>query len=371
METIREFLAIVWRAITRIASWVFGLLRLFFLFFRLKRWYVLGSRQALEQVRTEFRLLKSAIMARPLPGIKQEEKDAIELIESLFPAASDQLDDDDYWARIGEIELAMITLMDLNALVSYSVKLKNNIYVLHESDRPEWTKRLDEFLKDPKAMDLEAARALVHALTAEISRSRQEEYLTTCLKGALLTRFLIITIILGLAVATMFYAVLHDILVFYALVLGTLGGFFSRVLALKDLDYKAPAFRVMSQYNYVQASLGGISALVLYILLISPVGAKVLNNEVFYLDSTTVSFWTEPMAFGPWKISLVDSATMVRVQRSVKHPLPSAFILLAFLAGFSERWLLGTLENIVGKKLQKPDVPPPAAPTTGQQGQKT
>jgi len=365
METILQLLGKTGRALMNIGWWVLKLLWRFLLFFRLKRYYIMESDQVLQQVKTEFLLLKSAIESRNPPDIRKEERDAIVLIETRLAAAAEQHDRDTYWAIVGEIELAMITLMDLNALASYSVKVKNNIYVLHESDRPEWANRLDEFLKDPKKAELEAARALVKALTAEISRARQEEYLTTCLKGALLTRFLIITILLGLVVATMFYVVLHDILVFYALVLGTLGGFFSRVLALKDFDYKAPAFRVMSQYNYVQASLGGISALVLYILLISPVGAKVLNNDVFFSDSTAATVWKEPPALGPWKFSLVDSVTMVRMQKSVNHPLPSAFILLAFLAGFSERWLLGTLEGIIGKKLQKADAPSTTAPPPG------
>jgi|GEM_PF-2764655 len=370
MATILQYFGKTSRGLLKLGWWILTLLWRFLLFFRLKRYYILESAQALQQVKTEFLLLKSAIESRNPPDIRKEERDAIALIESRLAAADEQLDDDAYWGLVGQIELAMITLMDRNALTSYSVKVKNNIYVLHESDRTEWTNRLNEFLQDPKKADLEAARALVKALTGEISRARQEEYLTMCLKGALLTRFLVITIILGLAVAAMFYVVLHDILVFYALMLGTLGGFFSRVLALKDLDYKAPAFRVMSQYNYVQASLGGISALVLYILLISPVGAKVLNTEVFFSDSSAVTVWKEPPALGPWKISLVDSATMVRMQKSVNHPLPSAFILLAFLAGFSERWLLGTLEGIIGKKLQKADASSPAPSPPGQKDSK-
>lgn len=330
-----------------------GRLRDLFLIFGMRKYYVMEVKQRLQQLTTEFEIIKAHVEGKESLQISTEEKYIIERVKSLLGEAENQKDYKNTWAMIGDIELMLISLMDIASLRSAANKLQSDLYLLHEEDRKLWVDSLNQIVKNEPPLEVGSIRAILRTITLKIAEARRTEFMTVYLKRALLTRFILVTIVIGGLVATLFAVLLQDINIWVAISVGTLGGFFSRVLALRDLNYKPAAYPIMALYNYVQALLGGIGALVLYIILISPLGSEVISDK-FYVPSKSVETWRTPNPkIGPLTVPFVDSTNVNFFRRSVQFPQPSMLIVLSFFAGFSERWLLGTLENIVGKKLAK------------------
>jgi len=330
-----------------------------YLMFNIKKYYQQEAEQRLSQVNSDYAVIKSASINRT-----KEQEDAINEIDRLCQDAETK-SYTQIWSRINQIEQLMVLLFDNIALYPLAIKLKNNTYLLHETDRVEWDKQVEKIIQPGPTIDPakdNEIRSLLRRLSAEIAEARRVNFMTTELKRALLGRFLFLTLFSGVIVALVFCFVLGYPSVLEAVLLGVLGGFFSRILAIKDLDYKPPAFTLMAMYNYVQASLGGIGALVLYIILISPLGPEVLSEKIFYSADTTVTAPSHnPVVNDSSSVFLTKDTTKIQRPRTPtgKMPNPSAVYLLSFLAGFSERWLLGTLEGIIGKKLAKADQSPP------------
>jgi hypothetical protein len=318
------------------------------------------AEQRFEQVSSEFVVLKSVIEKKEHPATAEEHDTILEISRLIAAAQMDASSNyAEMWSTITSIDNLMINLLDAEGLIALAVKLKNNMYLLHEVDRKEWEKHLDVILQAnhaPKETEVREIRRVLKTLGGEISEARRVNYMTTELKRSLMFRFMIVTILFGGIVSILTYCLFGDPLVFEAVIFGVLGGFFSRVIAMKDLEFKPPAFPLIALYTYVQPLLGGVGALVLYLVMVSPVSREVFNTETFYLDSTKTQAYIQSLKEHPASIPFVhvDSSSVNRfVSATANYPKPVLLLLLAFLAGFSERWFLGTIETIIGKKLQK------------------
>ncbi|MCK9211891.1 MAG: hypothetical protein M0P61_13710 [Ignavibacteriaceae bacterium] len=329
-------------------------------FFTFRKHYYLEAQQAFRKTESEYNVLKSIIESKQTQT--PEEKDTIIEIDKLICEARTQMTYAELWPYIHLIELHLLRLYDLTSLLSYLSIVRNNLYILKVEDKTEWEKKLAEFdtITDTSKIDTEYLRKLLYTITSEINEARRINFMTNDLKHDLMKRFIRITVIIGLFAWLFTYMIVRDPLVHYAIVIGVLGGFFSRILAIQTLEFKPPAFSLLSLYTYTQPLLGGIGALILYLILISPIGPEVISGNTFYLSQEQTAKYFQatitykPKVFGmPLPMIVTDSTSASIVIH--QYPKPGLFLLLAFLAGFSERWLLGTLETIVGKKLQKGD----------------
>ncbi|MFA6596929.1 MAG: hypothetical protein WCS69_04335 [Ignavibacteriaceae bacterium] len=350
----------------------------FLRFFNIKQIYYLDAHQAYRKILSEYAVIHSVILAKE--KISAEEHDTIQEIDLIIAEANRINHYEELWPFIHLIELQILRLYDLKALLSHLIIIRNNLYVLDEEDRKRWEPVLTKFdvADNAQPLDENYFRNVIYSVTAEIQEARRLNFMTTDLKHALMKRFFWITLGVGILAWGFAFAIIRDPLVHYAVIFGLLGGFFSRVLALKSLEFKPAAFSLLALYTYIQPLLGGVGALILYLILISPLGPQVISGDTFYLsdtethnyivakisDSTTVMSWKVP--------ALIRDTSLISTSKVIsQYPKPGMFLLLAFLAGFSERWLLGTLETIVGKKLQKdgdgkstPEVKPAPVTTT-------
>lgn len=336
-------------------------------FFNIKQIYYLDAHQAFRKIVSEYAVIHSVILAKET--ISAEEHDAVIEIDLVIEEAKKIKSYEELWPFIHLIEFQILKLYDVKMLLSQLIIMRNNLYLLDEEDRKRWDVVLTKFdnIADGGAIDEAYFRSVIYTLTAEIQEARRLNFMTTDLKQSLMKRFFWITLATGILAWSFAYAIIRDPLVHYAIIFGVLGGFFSRVLSLRNLEFKPAAFSLLALYTYIQPLFGGIGALILYLILISPVGPQVISGDTFYLstaetheyiktklsDSTTIMSWNVP--------SLIKDTTQISTSKVIsQYPKPGLFLLLAFLAGFSERWLLGTLETIVGKKLQKGEEVKPA-----------
>lgn len=336
-------------------------------FFNIKQIYYLDAHQAFRKIVSEYAVIHSVILAKET--ISAEEHDAVIEIDLVIEEAKKIKSYEELWPFIHLIEFQILKLYDVKMLLSQLIIMRNNLYLLDEEDRKRWDVVLTKFdnIADGGAIDEAYFRSVIYTLTAEIQEARRLNFMTTDLKQSLMKRFFWITLATGILAWSFAYAIIRDPLVHYAIIFGVLGGFFSRVLSLRNLEFKPAAFSLLALYTYIQPLFGGIGALILYLILISPVGSQVISGDTFYLstaetheyiktklsDSTTIMSWNVP--------SLIKDTTQISTSKVIsQYPKPGLFLLLAFLAGFSERWLLGTLETIVGKKLQKGEEVKPA-----------
>ncbi|MFA6979344.1 MAG: hypothetical protein WC209_08485 [Ignavibacteriaceae bacterium] len=355
IKFVRETIIMVWQFCRERIS---ALVR----FFNIKQIYYLDAHQAFRKIVSEYAVIHSVILAKET--ISAEEHDAVKEIDLVIEEAKKLKSYEELWPLIHLIEFQILRLYDLKTLFSRLVIIRNNLYLLDVEDRKRWEVVLVKFdnVAEGGAVDEAYFRSVIYSLTAEIQEARRLNFMTTDLKQSLMKRFFWITLATGILAWTFAYAIIRDPLVHYAVIFGVLGGFFSRVLSLRNLEFKPAAFSLLALYTYIQPLFGGIGALILYLILISPVGPQVISGNTFYLseietheyiktklsDSTTIMNWNIP--------SLIKDTTQISTSKVIsQYPKPGLFMLLAFLAGFSERWLLGTLETIVGKKLQKGD----------------
>ncbi|MCX6120110.1 MAG: hypothetical protein NTX44_00620 [Ignavibacteriales bacterium] len=348
--------------------------------------YNIEAEQAYRKLKSEFTVLSSIVQDRSQKTA--EDHDALEEIKTLIAEADSLKHYTDLWPFINNIKLQMTHLLDTNDLISRLHIAQNNLYLLDASDKKQWEDVLAQFKQDSTpstnitpSINTAYLRSTLYALTTKLQEARRLNYLTIDMKRALIKRILVITILIG-AVSTLFaFYLVHDPLVIYAVAFGILGGFVSKMLSLDKLEFKPSAFSLVALYTYIQPLFGGLGALILYIILISPIGPQVFfNSETFYLSkaetkqyviSKLMTSEVDSVMFKRMDSLRVDSTQTLRKSIPYKqryalisdtsqiynfipqYPKPSLFLLLAFLAGFSERWLLGTLETIVGKKLQQ------------------
>lgn len=329
-------------------------------FFNIKQIYYLDAYQAYRKIVSEYAVIHSVIMAKTT--ITAEEHDAVIEIDQLIREAKKIKSYEELWPIIHLIEFQILRLYDLKTLFSRLIIICNNLYMLDEEDRKRWDVVLKKFdnIADGGAVDEAYFRSVIYTLTAEIQEARRLNFMTTDLKQSLMKRFFWITLATGILAWVFAYAIIRDPLVHYAVIFGVLGGFFSRVLSLRNLEFKPAAFSLLALYTYIQPLFGGIGALILYLILISPVGPHVISGDTFYLSDTETHNYiiakiSDTTTVMDMKIpALIKDTSLISTSKLIsQYPKPGMFLLLAFLAGFSERWLLGTLETIVGKKLQK------------------
>jgi hypothetical protein len=327
-------------------------------FFNIRQIYYLDAKQAHRRILSEYAVLHSIVLAKP--KISAEEHDAIEEIEKLISEAKKITQYEELWPYIHLIELQVLRLYDIKALYSQLTLIRNNLFLLNAEDKQRWEAILAQFDDFTKPVDEPYFRSVIYTITSEIQEARRLNYMTNDLKRALMKRFFWITLLIGVLAWAFAFSIIRDTLVHYAVIFGLLGGFFSRVLSIRNLEFKPPAFSLLALYTYIQPLFGGIGAIILYVLLISPIGPSVISGDTFYLspeethtyivdkltDKTTLTKYQLPSLITDTKI---ESTSKIISQ----YPKPGLFLLLSFLAGFSERWLLGTLDTIVGKKLQK------------------
>jgi hypothetical protein len=360
IKFVKEIFKSVWDLIrSSIAS--------FLRFFNIRQIYYLDAQQAFRKILSEYAVVHSVISAKE--KISAEEHDAMKEIDLLIDEAKRINHYEELWPFIHLIELQILRLYDLKTLFSQFIIVRNNLYMLDEEDRKRWEEVLSKFDNVTNGVNIDEGffRSVMYSVTAEIQEVRRLNYMTTDLKRSLMKRFFWITLGIGMLAWIFAYAIIRDPLVHYAVIFGVLGGFFSRILSIRNLEFKPAAFSLLAMYTYIQPLFGGIGALILYILLISPIGPQVISDDTFYLndaethkyiitklaDTTTIMTWKLP--------ALIKDTSFVSTSKVIlQYPKPGLFLVLAFLAGFSERWLLGTLETIVGKKLQKQDDAQPA-----------
>jgi len=349
----------------RAKRWVVEKSAAFSRFFTFRKHYYLEAQQAFRKVESEFSVLKSVVYAKEVQT--PEALDTIREVDKLIEEARGQMTYAEFWPYIHLIELHLINLYDLKELIAKLSIVRNNLYVLKDGDKVEWEKRLSEFdAAEPSKIDTEFLLKILYTVTSEINEERRTRFMTNDLKHDLMKRLIRITVIIGVLAWMFTFMIVRDNLVHYAVIVGVLGGFFSRILSTQSLEFKPPAFALLSLYTYTQPLLGGIGALILYLILISPIGPGVISGDTFYLTPADTRIYVDslvtnhPDVLGiPFPLIASDSTSAKIVIH--QYPKPGLFLLLAFLAGFSERWLLGTLETIVGKKLQKGEEPKPSA----------
>lgn len=337
----------------KIMTWINKMGERFSRILTFRRHYYLEAQQAFRKVVSEYNVIKSIVNAKQ--NQTPEDTDTIHEIDSLICEATKQETYSQLWPYIHLIELQLIRLYDYKSLLSYRITVLNNLNALKEADKNRWEKELSSLEEKP---DEEYLKRILYKVTSEINEAQRINFMTNDLKRDLMKRFIRITLIIGLLAWVLTFMIVRDSLVHYAIVIGLMGGFFSKILSIQTLEFKPPAFALISLYTYTQPLLGGLGALVLYLILISPIGPEVISGDTFYLDSLQTQHYFQstidykPTIFGipiPMIIPNKYAASIV-IER---YPKPGLFLLLSFLAGFSERWLLGTLESIVGKKLKK------------------
>jgi hypothetical protein len=353
--------------------------------------YKLQAQEAYRKLKSEFAVLHSTLTETGRT-LTPEEDDAIKEIQKLINEAENATHYIRLWSYIYMIELQLIHLYDENRLTAQLIIIRNNLYILDPDDKKQWENTLEQFKPDAKTKigNLPYFRSTLYYVLEEIQRARRLNYLTTDLKRALIKKFWWFTMGIGAVALLCSYLLVRDSLVFYAAIFGILGGFISRLLSVNQLEFKPPAFSLVAMYNYIQPLFGGIGALILYLILISPVGPQVISTDTFYMNKEETRQYIGSKLFAAMEVDSIAADTILtgtarrdtmhtdslHTQQQTKphwpkwtlvsdtsqittilphYPKPSLFLLLAFLAGFSERWLLGTLETIVGKKLQQPD----------------
>jgi len=340
-------------------NWITDKTAAFSRFFTFRKHYYLEAQQAFRKAESEFYVLKSIVTKKD--NITNEEADTIIEIEKLIGEAHKQITYAELWPYIHLIELHLIRLYDKNSLLSYLSIVRNNLYSLNEADRKEWEAKLNPFVSctEESKMDTDCLRRILYTITSEINEVRRISFMTSDLKRDLMKRFIRITVVIGVLAWIFIYSILRDPLVHYAVIIGVLGGFFSRILSIQTLEFKPPAFALLSLYTYTQPLLGGIGALLLYILLISPLGPELISTNTFYLQPSETTAYIDALVkkdtstFLGNRIPLIVPDTSTAKIVINNYPKPGLFLILAFIAGFSERWLLGTIDNIVGAKLKK------------------
>jgi len=341
----------------RIINWISNGREIFKQYFTFHKLYFYESKQALRRVRNEFYIYKDKIQETidtyPL------NKNVVEEIENLISEAEKVRAPSKLWPIIYLIELDIIKLYNLKKLLVYSHSVDGNLNILNENRQNKWREKLTEFNGlELEQIDVESFREVLSTVTFEINEAHRINNMTNELKQNLLKRFILMTVIIGALSWIFLYSIVKDPLIGYGIFIGMLGGFFSRVLSVQSLEFKPPAFSLISLYTYTQPFLGGIGALVLYLVLISPLGPQIISGDTFYLspEQTKIYFGatiqSNSNVLGMFWPSLANSTSAAEIIIN-RYPKPGLFLLLSFFAGFSERWLLGTLETIVGKKLQK------------------
>jgi hypothetical protein len=426
-------------------------------FFTFRNYYYIEVMQALKKVESEFRILKT-LSSPEGNGNKtkrindtDEERPKIEgTVETLICKAQKEKNYSKLWPLVHQIELLLVKLYNENMLIAYVGIVKNNLFVLDEKDQKLWESKLKEYedlfslvvqnnnqnnsgvnipnansepgeepepeediAEDDVQKDvdnrIEQLRALLYTITAEINETRRVEYMTNDLKRVLLRRVMWCTVLCGFLAWIFAYSLIRDPLVNYAILLGLLGGFFSRLYSTKDLNFKPPAFSLLAQYTYVQPLIGAIGAVIMYFILLSPLGTELINDSM-YLDAKQTNnyivekytadkknlFWldnflppfkvntfisvkdslikdtcnkkqndtTKPKPETPKKTKnkiaaatppkadsiKIDTIKVVSNHLITKYPKPLLLLILSFLAGFSEKFFMGTVNKIIGSK---------------------
>jgi hypothetical protein len=426
-----------------------------------RNYYYIEVMQALKKVESEYKTMQNIPHS---PAFQFETLTAIgNAIEKLICDAEKEKNYSKIWPIVHQIELLLIKLYDDNMLTAHLSTVRNNLYVLEEKDQKLWESKLNEFenlntplvektvekvtrkdeatvtekvtyktkaktddtektaaaAKDETASEkqkkndikIELLRALLYTITAAINEARRVEYMTNDLKRVLLRRIMWCTIICGIVSWVFAFSLIRDPLVNYAILLGLLGGFFSRLYSTTSLNFKPPAFSLLAQYSYVQPIIGGIGAVIMYFILLSPVGTEIINDSLYLSEAQTKQYimdkfvadkqdtsWTKKY-LPPFRVhtfisvdikdttakkgtllnqtssakqkpklskksnaktvtipkpntdtTSVDTTKIVSNPLITKYPKPFLLLILAFLAGFSEKFFMGTVNKIVGSK---------------------